>query len=78
MKKEEFLKMTSNEQLVDQIDQLSPDERELVKKYSEELMGSFFQDIFLPISEAFEKDPDALKKAIQEIENELIMSGSLR
>lgn len=78
MKREEFLKsvldLNFDEELLKDI---SPEEKRAIRAYAEDIMSNFYKEVFKPISDAIEADPGGLKKACNEIENELFISGSL-
>jgi len=77
MNKDEFLKnvldFNFNE---DYLKKISQKEKKEIQLYVESIMSTFYEEIFKPISNAIDADPEALKKACKEIENELLISGS--
>lgn len=78
MKKEEYLKMLRDNEVFRNVLSQSKDdkERRTIKAVAEEFMMTFYDDVFRHVQSALDKDPDALKKAYLEIENDLINSGS--
>lgn len=78
MKKEEYLKLLKDDEIFKAVlsKATNESERRAIKAYTEDFMMKFFTDVFEPVSKATSSDPEALKKAISEIERDLIMSGS--
>ena len=77
MKKEEYLRMLRDNDVFKNVLSQSKDdkERRFIKAYAEDFLMSFY-NVYHHIHVETQKDPDALKKAFLEIENDLINSGS--
>lgn len=52
-------------------------EKRMIKAYTEDFYMKFYDGVFGPLRELLEKDPDALNKAVSEIRESLIKSGSI-
>jgi hypothetical protein len=78
MKKEDYLKLLrENEVFKAVLSQATSDtERRAIKAYTEDFMVKFFNQVYEPVTQALEKEPEAIKNAYQEISSELITSGS--
>lgn len=73
-KKEEILKKIRDDENFNKILSLSKDdnEKKAIKAYAESFISVLYQSVFSHIEKALNEDPDALKKSLQEINNELI------
>ena len=78
MKREDYIKiLNENEIYKEVLKQASdPAERRFIKAYTEDFINKFFKNVVEPTKEILEKDPDALNKAILEIEKDLINNNS--
>lgn len=78
MKKEDYLKLLrENDVFKTVLSQATSDaERRAIKAYTEDFMVKFFTQVYEPVAQALEKDPEAVKNAYLEIGKELITSGS--
>lgn len=74
MTREEYLKMLRENEELKSIFSKAPsgNEKRAIKAYTEDFAMKFYENIFDPIMKALEKDPEALNKALSELENELI------
>ena len=79
LKREDYIKsLRENEVFKEILSRASSDaERRMIKAYSEEFLNQFFGNVVEPIASELKKNPDALKNAAQEIEKDLIKSGSI-
>lgn len=74
MKREDYLKLLRENENLKEIFSKSDDQKEkrAIKAYTEDFALKFYDNLLSPIMLILEKDPEALNKALTEIENELI------
>ena len=74
MKKEDYLNMLRNNPIFQSVlsKASSDEERRAIKAYTEDFMMRFYKNVFEPADKLKQQDPDALKNAYTEIENDLI------
>ena len=76
--KEEYLDLLRNNEVYKSVLEKSSNEKErrFIKAYTEDFMLKFYEGFYKDIQTTLKNDPESLKKAITEIGDELIMSGS--
>jgi GT2 family glycosyltransferase len=78
MNKDDMLKMLREDKTMKHVLSLAKndDERRKIKAYAESFALNFYKNIFAPVEKEIQKDPEVLKKALLEIKDGLINSGS--
>lgn len=78
LKKDEYLKLLrDNESFKSALSRTTDEkERRAIKAYTEDFFMNFYNNVFSPLARILEEDPEAINKAVLEIKNELINSGS--
>ena len=73
-KKEEFIKKFREDKNLSEILRLAKDddERKAIMAYTESFVSVLYQNVFSHIEKALVEDPEALKKSLQEISDELV------
>lgn len=78
MKREDYIKMLNDNEIYKSVlkQAADPSEKRMISAYAEDFINKFFNNVFEPVSKILENDPDALNKAITEIEKDLISNNS--
>lgn len=76
--KEEYLKLLRDDQTFKDILSKATDdaERRMIKAYTEDFYLKFYDNVFLPLNNFLNQDPESLNKTISEMNEDLIKSGS--
>lgn len=74
MKKEDYLKLFRDNDVIKKVLDTAKDDRErkAIRAHSEDMFLQLYDDLIKPLVEQLEKDPEGLSKAWSEIEKELI------
>lgn len=78
-RKQEVLEMLRKNELYVKAVEAAPDEaqRRYIKAYAEDFVMKFYEGIYKNLGAAVDKDPDALRKVVADLNDSLIKSGSI-
>ena len=78
-KKQELFDLLNKNEFYSKAIEHAPDDaqRRFIKAYTEDFILNFYNGVYKKINEELEKNPDALRKAVADLSEELIKSGSI-